>query len=102
MSAAPAPGAAPAPPKKGLMTRFSGMVANHPSAAFGVIVVLAVLVVATLVYYRGLAFLGPFAGRSGFAAAVGGAAGAAARPAAADAAKADPETERLIESINKS
>lgn len=97
--APPAPASAPTPAAApSFMSRFSGMVAAHPSAAFGVIVVLAVLVVVTLVYYRGLAFLGPYAGvRAGFAAAaVGG-----ARPADA-AAKADTETEQLIESINKS
>ena len=94
-----APQYAPEPPKKSFMARLTGAVAAHSSMALAAIVVLAVLLVATIVYYRGLLFLGPYAGRAGFAA--GAVAAAPSGAAAAPAAKGDPETERLIESINK-
>jgi hypothetical protein len=85
------------PPKRSFMSRMTGAVAAHASMALAAIAVLAVMLVATIVYYRGLLFLGPYAGRAGFAAGATAAAGAAP-PAAA---KGDPETERLIDSINK-
>lgn len=81
---------------KALAGRLAAGVARHAHLSLALIVVLAVLVVGMYVYYHGVSVLGPYAGRRK-AAGGAGRAGAAADP---DGADGDPETERLIESIN--
>jgi len=88
--------------RRSFLSKATAAVASRPNIALAVIVVLTIIVIATLVYYRGLLFLGPYY-KPTIGSGVGGsdpspqalAAGQGAPPAAGDA-----ETERLIDSIN--
>jgi hypothetical protein len=108
-----AAGAAPAP-KKSLFTRLADTVAGSPKMSLTIIIVLVILLIGGYIYYHGLWFLGPYAhGRPARAGlkrknsdpALGGAeepgGGAADKGLPADKDEGDPETERLIKSINK-
>jgi hypothetical protein len=89
------------PAKKTLVAKMAGAVAGHAYMSLAIIVVLVILVIGIYVYYHGLLFLGPYAkhGKGGFRTAKGG---KRKDPDDADPAaeKGDPETERLIDSIN--
>lgn len=94
---------APAP---SVGARLCAGLASRPSLALGLIVALALALVASLVFYRGLGPLGPFAGdatSSGFR--KGAKKAGRRRPAAAsdedEEDAGDPETQRLIEAINR-
>jgi hypothetical protein len=71
-------------------------VESKPLIAFGIIILLIILLIATYVYYHGLFIFGPFAGKQG------------AKPREKskgkskddDEEKGDDETEKLIDSIN--
>lgn len=105
-----APGFAPmaAPKKPGLLAGAASWVATHASAAMGLIIVLIVLVVVMFVYYHGIGFIGPYAktGGDGKAAARGGGtkggggSGGGKREHAEAEPQPDPETARLINTIN--
>lgn len=83
-----------APPS--LVGKMTTAVGSNPGMALAALVVLTVALVSALVYYRGFMSFGPYAkGRPARAAK----AAAAAAPAEE---KGDPETERLIASINSS
>jgi hypothetical protein len=86
-------------PKKPLAARLAGAVANHAYASLAIIIVLLILVIGLVVYYRGFLFLGPYAGKRA------GARGSRRKDPGPDEGgaddKGDPETERLIESINR-
>jgi hypothetical protein len=76
-------------------------VASNPCTSLAIIAVLTILVVGMYVYYHGFLFLGPYAPRVAKRGAQGSEKGADKGSAAdKDSAKGDPETERLIESIN--
>jgi hypothetical protein len=116
---APPPGGAP---RRSLATRLKGSIANRPAMALAVIIVLAVVLTAALVYYRGVWFLGPFAhartlrGGSRGKHAAGAASAATAAPAGASAIEfsnigaqaappggapaSDAEVDRLIDGIH--
>jgi putative methionine-R-sulfoxide reductase with GAF domain len=81
------------PAKTTFVAKMAGAVAAHARMSLAVIVVLAALVIGIYVYYHGILWLGPYAGRGGRA--------AKAKRKAADAEPGDPETERLIDSINR-
>lgn len=90
--------APPLPPRPGLAARLTASVADSPRLALGAICVLAALVVGLYVYYHGLLFLGPYAGRPAKAKPARAAAG---RPGGGGEAEAtDPETDRLVDAID--
>jgi hypothetical protein len=105
-SAAPA-GAGPPAPKKPLVAKLAARVAAHAYMSLAIIIVLLILVFGLVVYYRGLWFLGPYAagalrgkkGARGKKKDQGG--GEGAPGALGSDEKGDPETERLIDSINR-
>jgi hypothetical protein len=92
----------PAAAKKSFIGKLAGSVAAHAYLSLAIIIVLLILVLGLVVYYRGFLFLGPYASstrghkptrkrkESGDASGV-----------AADEPPGDPETEKLIESINR-
>jgi len=94
----PPPERGGASPKKSLVGRLAAAVAGHAYLALAAIIVLTLLVIGLYVYYHGLFFLGPYAapppkGRAKKKDRDSG--------AGADEAQGDPETERLIDSINQ-
>lgn len=98
-AAAPAAMRPAGPAKKTFVAKMAGAVAGHAYMSLAIIVVLVILVIGLYVYYHGFLFLGPYAkhGKGGFRAAKG------KRKDSDDAepgAQGDPETERLIDSIN--
>ena len=91
------------PAKKMFIAKMAGVVAGHAYMSLAIIVVLVILVIGLSVYYRGFLFLGPYAQHSKGAprAANGGKRKDPGDPGADQGAeKGDPETERLIDSIN--
>jgi hypothetical protein len=93
-----------APVKKSLVAKLAASVAGHAYMSLALIIVLLILVIGLYVYYHGLFFLGPYA--SAQRSTKGGAkkkgsSGASDETDTGDA-KGDPETERLIDSINRS
>lgn len=95
---------APAP---SVGARLCAGLASRPSLALGLIVALALALVASLVFYRGLGPLGPFAGDATSSGFRKGAKKAGRKRAAASSDDegeddaGDPETQRLIEAINR-
>jgi len=97
--AAPLTPRAAAAPKKSFVAKLAASVAGHAYMSLAIIIVLLILVIGLYVYYHGLFFLGPYASTKG-----------GPRPkkkkdsgdeSGAEDAKGDPETERLIDSINR-
>ena len=89
------------PQRPALVARMVAKVAANPCTSLAIIAVLTILVVGLYVYYQGFMFLGPYAPRVTKRGARGAEKGAEKDSAAdKDSAKGDPETERLIESIN--
>jgi len=82
--------------KASIMSRMAGTVARHSFMSLAIIIVLIIIVIGMMVYYRGFLFLGPYAS--------GGKKNKKKPSADGDDAageeRADPETERLIDSIN--
>ncbi len=76
---------------RGFIGRLAAACSAHAYLTLGVIVVLVVIVIGLLVYYRGLLWFGPYA--TG--------APAAAKAARKASARGDDEADRLIDSINK-
>jgi len=97
------PESGPAPSKKPFFGRLAAGIAGHPYLALAAIIVLTLLVVGIYAYYHGIFFLGPYAPPSGASRASGARGKKKDRAAAAagDEAQGDPETERLIDSINQ-
>ncbi len=96
-----APALAPAvatPTRKSFVAKMASSIASHAYMSLAIIIVLAIVIVAMFVYYHGLFFLGPYAKGAGPRARRKKEA-ADDQPASEDAA--DPETERLIDSINR-
>jgi hypothetical protein len=84
-----------AAPAKSIVTRMTSFLAGHAHMTLAIIIVLIVLVIGLFVYYHGLLFLGPYASaKAGFKSKE------RKKDADEDAAKADPETEKLIATIN--
>lgn len=87
-----------APEGPGYYSRAATRLASYPNIALGVVIALVVVIISMVVYYRGLWFLGPYAG---------------APPKRArlqsrrddeeeeEQPAGDAETERLIESITR-
>ena len=73
-------------------------VAGNPFMSLAIIVVLLIVVVGLYTYYHGILCLGPYVSTGAAASRSSRARGKA--PEIDDAAKGDPETERLIDSIN--
>jgi hypothetical protein len=87
-------GPAPAPIcKKPFIASLAEAVARHAYLALAVIAVLAALAVGLYVYYHGFLFLGPYAQLARL--------GARRKADDGDGDKEDPETERLIEALNR-
>jgi len=86
--------AGPAAGAKTLVTRLTAAVAGHARFSLAVIIVLLITTIGVYVYYHGLFFLGPFS--------KGGRAPREKSDAGSGEAKGDPETDRLIETINHS
>lgn len=80
------------PPKKPFVARLAAAVAGHAYWSLAAIIVLTLLVVGLYVYYHGFFFLGPYAHKPK---------GGRAKKGGEDEAQGDPETERLIDSINQ-
>lgn len=102
-AAAPAamrPAGPAGPAKKSFFAKMAGAVAGHAYMSLAIIVVLVILVIGLYVYYHGFLSLGPYAkhGKGGFRAAKGK--HKDSDDAEPGAEKGDPETERLIDSIN--
>ena len=104
--AALASGAAPmaalrpaGPAKKPLVAKMAGMVASHAHASLAIIIVLTVLLLGLYIYYHGLFFLGPYA-RPRKSRATKKRKDEDEADQGAQKQKGDPETERLIDSIN--
>lgn len=97
--AAPRPGP-PAAPKKSFVAKMASAVASHAYLSLAVIVVLVILVIGLYVYYHGFLFLGPYAsgGKGGFRSKKKKDEGGG-DPGSDE--KGDPETERLIDTINR-
>jgi hypothetical protein len=94
----------PGAPRKSFVARLAASVASHAYMSLAIIVVLVILVIGVYVYYHGFLFLGPYAGRRPGRPASHRKkrAEAGADEGAGDADdRGDPETERLIESINR-
>jgi hypothetical protein len=94
------------PAKKSFIAKLAGAVSNHAYLSLAVIVVLLIIVIGLVVYYRGLLFLGPYApgarrgkGPHKKKKDEGGAEGGAS--GSGPDAQGDPETEKLIDSINR-
>lgn len=98
---------APATPavSKSFVAKAAGAIASHSYASLAVIVVLVIVVIGMFVYYRGLWFLGPYAECAQLSKGSKGAAAKSKRKASDDDEsgdeKGDPETEKLINAINK-
>jgi hypothetical protein len=85
------PSADAAPAKGTFMATCAAAIANNAYMSLAVLVVLVILVIGLWVYYRGLFGFGPYASPS-----------KAGKKAAAEGdGDSDPETERLIETINR-
>jgi hypothetical protein len=92
---------APAAPsgRKSIVSRLASVLSSHAHLTLAIVVVLVVIIIGMFIYYHGLLFLGPYA-KAGFKS------GSAARRKKAEgdedeeSAKADPETEKLIATIN--
>ncbi len=95
MAVRPAP---PAPAKKSFIAKIAGSIASHAYMSLAIIIVLIILVIGIYVYYHGFLFLGPYAKKSGFRPGKKRPAGGGDAGAGDEAG--DPETERLIDSIN--
>jgi len=96
--------AARGPGKKSIVAKLATSVAGHAYASLAIIVVLLILVIGLYVYYHGLFFLGPYASakKGGFRPKKKkGGDDSSAEDAPGPSAKGDPETERLIDSINR-
>ena len=91
------------PVKGGGSGRLKTLVGAHPSAALAVIVILALLVVFLYALYRGLFGLGGGAQRQKADRLAAGRPARPKKPAAKSDGDSDddPETERLIDSINR-
>jgi len=87
------------PVKKSLVTKMAGTVASHAHASLALIIVLTVLLIGVYVYYHGLLFLGPYA-RPRKSRASKKRKDDDDADQGAQEQKGDPETERLIDSIN--
>jgi hypothetical protein len=85
--------ARPGAPKKALASRLAGAVASHAYASLALIIVLVILVVGLYTYYHGILFLGPYA--------KGGKGKKKDKASDEGEVSGDPETERLIDSINR-
>ncbi|MFA6165766.1 MAG: hypothetical protein WC700_04060 [Gemmatimonadaceae bacterium] len=87
--------------RKSLVAKLGGAVAAHAVMSLAIIVVLVVLVIGLVVYYRGILGFGPYAHRGG--------AGKKKQTFMAEtdagsvdsSPSGDAETERLIDSINR-
>lgn len=77
---------------RGIIGRLAAACSAHAYLALGVIVVLVIIVIGLLVYYRGLLWFGPYAA---------GASSATSKAVRKPSARGDDEAERLIDSINK-
>lgn len=97
---APAARAPGAPGKKSFVAKLATSVAGHAYMSLAIIIVLLILVIGLYVYYHGLFFLGPYASakKGGFRSKKKKDPG---DESSAEEAKGDPETERLIDSINR-
>lgn len=94
--------ARPAPAKKSVVAKLASAVAGHAYMSLAVIVVLVILIIGMYVYYHGLLFLGPYASRkAGFKSKSKGKKGKDKDSDDEDDVKGDPETEKLIQSINQ-
>ena len=87
------------PVKKSLLSATANAVACHSYMSLAIIVILIIMVIGLYVYYHGILGLGPFASR-GPAARKPGARGKVKEADDKNDEKSDPETERLIDSIN--
>ncbi len=74
---------------RGFIGRLAAACSAHAYLTLGLIVVLVVIVIGLLVYYRGLLWFGPYA------------TGAPTKAARKPSARGDEEADRLIDSINK-
>ena len=95
-----------APVSKSFVAKAAASVAGHPYASLAIIVVLVIVVIGVFVYYRGLLFLGPYADSARISRSAKGAASKTKRKTSDDDDesgddKGDPETEKLINAINK-
>jgi hypothetical protein len=87
--------------KKAPIAKMAGIVAKHAYMSLAIIIVLVILVLGMHIYYHGFLFLGPYAkpSKGGFRSAKSNKR-KGADDADAESQKGDPETERLIDSIN--
>ena len=85
-------------PSKSIYSRAASLVASKPKIVLGIIVVLTMLVIATVVYYRGVLMFGPF--YTPLSGGGGQVLGSGSGSAMAPPSTGDAETERLIDAIN--
>lgn len=78
-------------PGRGFIGRLAAACSAHAYLTLGLIVVLVVVVIGLLVYYRGLLWFGPYAA----------AAPTSTKASRKASARGDDEADRLIDSINK-
>lgn len=80
-------------PKRGIVCKMAGGVANHSRAAAAAIVVLTILVIGMFVYYHGISRFGPYAKKSAMR-------GKKSKADDGEKSGEPDETDKLIKSIN--
>lgn len=105
-ASAPAAASATSQEKSGFIGKWAGWCSRHGGLSFAIIVILVVLVIVMFIYYNGYFGLGQGRGSRFLKGASGSgrkkkeSARNTAQAGGDDEGRGDPETERLIDSIN--